>query len=435
MYPVSQTFIDEANAQTRDVYTRIVLEASSENLTDRTVTLDSDKIIDFTIDYPFDDNERPIFGQALSASASFRIMNPNLEAYFATGSVVVKPYIGFPSARDEGGEVTNVEYMPLGAFIAYDTTSTDNFTTLTVSAYDGIAFTDVPFDWHPESSSPYSMTLEDLTDLICERFNFTLNPNTVFPVTQFGDPVRVQPMRDGDNNDIVNTGREWLGWIALFFGGNAIIDKDGYLTFKKYEVHTDVVIGNDMQHLGGLNRKRERGIDYDSYYLALDDGTHEGTAPTYYLTNVFSQAPVHLFRFAQNYMDTMLYPEMTTIFDFHPGYQAGKYASGELSYRGLPYIDVGDIVTVAVGDTTKRFIFSHHTLNVSGGLSGSSKCYAVTKLDEELGYSYGSYGGGSGGGGGTVYVGGNGINVNGGRIKIKDFIIIDSGTSTTVIEE
>ena len=105
MYPVSQTFIDEATSQTRDVYAKVVLEAQADGNPNRTVTLDGDDVIEFSVDYPFDDNNRPVFGAALSASANVKIKNPNLAAYFGRGIVVVKPYVGFPIEFDENGNL------------------------------------------------------------------------------------------------------------------------------------------------------------------------------------------------------------------------------------------------------------------------------------------------------------------------------------------
>lgn len=431
MYPVSQTFITEATSQTRDVYAKIVLEAKADGNPDTTVTLDGEDIIEFSVDYPFDDNNRPVFGSALSASANITIKNPNLAVYFGRGTVTAKPYVGFPDAIDADGNVTSVEYMPLGVFKTYEVRSTDNFNTIEITAYDAISQMDAPYSW--AATDPIGKPIAELASEIAQQYDLTLDPNVVFPTDYYGGVIRVKPLTDGDGNDVVNTARDWLGWIAGFLCSNAIIDKNGLLTFKKYENHVDTTITEHDQWLGGYQREREDYIYYQGARLTLDDGTALGITPNFYRTAIFGNAPKSVWSGSyQTYFNITLRQELTALFSngkntYYP------FMPGTLNYRGMPYIECGDIVLITVGGVTKRIMVSHQSLKVSGGLSGEIQCYGVTSLDETLNsYSSPSY---SGGGGGVSYTGGNGISVNGGVIKIKDFLIIDSGTSTTVIEE
>ena len=392
MYSVSQTYMDAAAAQTRDVYAKIVIEAVDEDgLNPQTITLTGDDIIDFSVDYPFDDGNRAVFGMALSATASVHIKNPNLASYFGTGTVTLKPYIGFPDVIDADGNVISVEYMPVGVFKTYDVSSTDNYVTINITAYDAIFATDAPFPWTP--ATPMLWTdISVLTNMICTAFGITLNPTTVFPVDSYGNEIEVRPFMDEDGGYITKTAREWLGWIASFFGGNAVIDKDGYLTFKCYERHTNVVIGTDLQHLGGVKRFREEGVSYAGLYLELDDGSHMGTPPEVFRTKVFGSVPKRFYDIPlyTSYFNSLNADLTLNVFHYGIPYPIKGDIAAEIQYRGLPYIDPGDIVLVRANGVNMGCVVAHHTLKVSGGLSGTIKCYGVTSLDGEITASYGN---------------------------------------------
>lgn len=441
MYQVSQAFIDQASAQTRDVFAKIDITATAPNEEDVSVTINDTDIIDYTVDYPFDSDSKPVLGEALSATANFRIKNPNLQAYFFKGEVWFKPYVGFPTAVDEDGEPTDIEWMPLGVFKVIDTSSTDNYLTLDVQAFDAIAFTDQLFEWHDSGGVITAGTkIADVVDMICTYFDLTLNPNTVYPRDTYGRNLTVVPLRDEDGNDLVNTGREWLGWIAGLMGTNAIIDKDGYLTFKGYEDHTDFTIPISMSHLGGMRRERERGINYREMLLTLDDGRSIGYEPTAYTTSVFATAPEEVWKQYEGAYFTALNNKLVETFQWQTGAQYDTYVPGDYQYRCYPQIDVGDIVSVEYYDSigtlkTSWFIFSNHSIKVSGGLSATSKCYGITSLNDLLTDASSSAFNNAVSGGVVptiTYKGGNGIQVQGSVISLKD-LLFDCGTSTTNI--
>lgn len=393
MYPVSQTFKDWVSAQTRDVYAKIVIEAVDEDgLHPQTITLLGGDIIDFSVDYPFDDGSRAVFGMALSATASFHIKNPNLASYFSTGTVTLKPYVGFPDAMDQYGNVTSVEYMPMGVFKTYEVSSTDNYNTINITAYDAIFATDVPFPWQP--STPILWTdISVVTNMICSAFGLQLDPGVVFPVDSYGNEIEVRPFMDENGGYVTKTAREWLGWIASFFGGNALIDRNGYLTFKGYERHTDVVVGTEMQLLGGVKRYREEGISYAGLYLTLDDGSHLGTPPEVYRTKVFGNVPKRFYEIPLyvTYFNDLNKDITQNVFHYVPiQYPIKTHVPAEIQYRGIPYLDPGDLILVDMDGVNMGFIIAHHTIKVGGGMSGMIRCYGVTSQEDEATASYGN---------------------------------------------
>ena len=373
MYSVSQDFIDAASAIDRDVLAKIDIEATASGMPTITKTITGADIIEFSTDTPFAIDGVPVLGQALSASAKLKIKNPSIgEAYFVTGIVNVKPYVGFALTYDADGNVLTSEYVPLGTFRVSEYSSIDGFATIDYVAYDAIAYLDVPCDWSSVASI-YGTTLSTIVNYICTTYGLTLNPSTVYP-TIGGNAITLPTYLSG------HTVREWLGWIAGLMGANAIIDKDGYLTFKEYEdYHSSCVIPQNMVHMDGTYKKTQDYSAYSEVRLSLDDGS---VYPSYVnpgVNRIELNSAKEIWNHTSNF-DYTTYFTNTLAPSIESVITANFYYVGDVKYRCYPQIDPGDIVAVTIRDGVNsfvqfRFMVSHVSIKVSGGLVATMSCF------------------------------------------------------------
>ena len=378
MYSVSPTFKTESKAQVRDIQAKIDIVGVDGNGSS-SATLTGSDIIDFSIEQPFSVNGLPVLGMTFSAVARVHIKNPNMAQYFNAGTVKLTPYIGMPLTRDADGNVLTVEYMPCGTFTSVSCSSTDNWQTITIEAYDALAFLTNGFT--PTLS--FYTPIEDIVTEICTTYNLTLDPNIVFPNIALGVPVLYKLLTSGYEPTV----RDWLDWIAGLMGKNCIMNRDGQLSFKGFDrcvyhvnpnFWTGEIIPRSMIYMDGTHAEADPSAIssrkvYCGVSLTFDDETSWGTSPS--LQNQFSvymSAPAVIWDGKSSEFANVESDVLAAI-----GTLPYYYLPCTIKYRCLPYLEVGDIVNASLDYEPCVFI-SDLTINVSGGLVSTIKCECMT---------------------------------------------------------
>ena len=378
MYSVSQTFKTESKAQVRDIQAKIDIVGVDGNGSS-SATLTGSDIIDFSIEQPFSVNGLPVLGMTFSAVARVHIKNPNMTKYFNNGTVYVTPYIGMPLTRDADGNVLTVEYMPCGNFTSVSCTSVDNWQTITIEAYDALAF----LTNHFNPTLTFFTPISDIVTEICTTYSLTIDPNITFPNITLNPGVLLKLLKGGYEP----TARDWLGWIAGLMGKNCIMNRDGQLSFKGFDrcvYHVDPnfwtgeIIPHSMIYMDGTHAESDPSDTssqkvYCGVILSLDDDTSWGTVPsTPKQFSVYMSAPEAIWNGKQSAFSDVETAVMNAI-----GTLPYYYLPCTLKYRCLPYLEVGDIVNADI-DYDPCLFFSDLIINVGGGLASTIKCECMT---------------------------------------------------------
>ena len=403
MVSVSNAFKNAFTATTREIHARIGLIGMYNGNT-VSKTLYEDDIFDLEVDYPFDADELPVYGHCLSASLKCRIKNPNMSTYFSKGTVYITADVSY---LDMG---TSPETCALGQFIVTRYSSSDNFKTYDIEAVDYIgAFMNEVYDWRASFFPILTDTVSALSVVqdICSHCNIALAPGFTLPTDYQGNALTIRA-RQGSYYpysvmDWKKSSREWLSMIAGAVGANAYIRRDGYLDFKYYDDERTTVIPLSMQYMGGLHVEREDPYYYKGFYNINEEATGWTTyAPSQENGVIYTNiAPGYV-----TYGDqTMRYYSDQFKASYFTSPNTTDFVPGELEYRGMPWLECGDIVSVKYIDfsgteQTGAFIISHHALSITGGMHGTMRCYS--KSDADIDYTSGSSQSGGGGGGGGI---------------------------------
>lgn len=258
------------------------------------------------------------------------------------------------------------ETVNIGTF--YCAESTDNDGEIELTAYDKIADMDVTY------VKPRTMTL----------------PTTV------GAIVSDIASKHGITTDVVSdrqiysieqcTEREMLGYMAGLTGQNAVIDRNGVLTFRGYGFSANVATmesgidqyPNKIYTYGivyDVDREHqlENGVQVDGSFKikSVTSGTEESS---------YTAGSGKGLTFSNPYITKN---EIKAIYGYLKDF---TYYTGSVSWFGNPAIECGDMITVVDKDEEERlFLVSSNTWNMSGGLSMDT--VSADNGDSEINFS------------------------------------------------
>ena len=397
MVTVPNSFKDAYNAQTRDVYFGMfllgVVGGSSVQY-----SLDGNDLIDATVDYPFSVNDMPVIGQVFSSTFRVKIKSDNIPYTFWTNAtdISLAPYL---EARPDPDDSTTWSLCQLGVFYVTSRKSTDNFATYELEATDGANRLDVPlpstWDNNAMSRSYFGIRFyyaDTVVSNILSAVGLSLDPNYVFPTDSQGNRMEMLSLDPIENRTVPEsiTARQALGYIGGLFGANCMMNRFGQFTFKTWTAATgfrdQIPLSN--QWMGGLSRDRE-----DTQYQFIGFyHTGDGIVNPTGITPDDDNGAVYLHSDALLHDVTGLWTEATDTFVYYSNQFAtdfsGQYfVGGEMQYRGKPWLECGDVVTVQYefnGITQiAEYCIMNHTLNISGGLRGTMRCYTPTVAEVE----------------------------------------------------
>lgn len=392
MVTVPNSFKDAYNAQTRDVYFGMfllgVVGGSSVQY-----SLDGNDLIDATVDYPFTVNDMPTIGQVFSSTFRVKIKSDNIPYTFWTNATDISlvPYL---EARPDPDDSTTWSLCQLGVFYVTSRKSTDNFATYELEATDGANRLDVPLPptWDDNAYTgdfnPWLYYADTVVGNILSAVGLGLDPTYVFPTDSQGNRMKILSLEGNWLPDNL-TARQALGYIGGLFGANGIMNRFGQFTFKTWTAASgfrdQIPLSN--QWMGGLNRDREETQYQFIGFYHTGDGIVNPTGITpdddngaVYLHSDGLITDINTWTEAT---DTFVYYSNQFATDFSGQYFVG----GEMKYRGKPWLECGDVVTVQYefnGITQiAEYCIMNHTLNISGGLRGTMRCYTPTVAEVE----------------------------------------------------
>ena len=400
MYTVSNRFKEAYIAQTRNPQIMVTISGTVSGNTDSYI-LNSDDLVDLTVDYPFTVDDLPVCGQVFSASLKVKVRNTQIPASFWTDAsdITVSASVILRSTTPP-----LLETCPLGIFEVRSRKSNDNFQTYTIEAQDFATKLDVPLPsgWDtgakvPGSWLPSLYYADTVINNILTACGLTLDPNFTIPTDDNGNRLEVHGWVL-ENLDPNTTARTVIGMICGIWGGNGMMNRDGEFTFKTYKsipANYRDHITLSMQHLGGLIRDREDPqYRFRGFYLqggAIPNPT--GFTPTDFDGAIYLIGD-NLVQNTASYtsaVDTFTYYSNAFKTAFYDGNQ--YMVGGNLEYRGMPWLECGDVVPVVYeynGTTyTDVFAIMEHSLTITGGMSGKMRCITplVKEVDDKLGTS------------------------------------------------
>lgn len=167
--------------------------------------------------------------------------------------------------------------------------------------------------------------------------------------------------------------RDMLGYMAGILGCNAVIDRTGALTIKKFEV-TSNIIPYKLQYMNGLEKTHETvlPIEYLTTGSSTDEGGNGGT--------ITVGSGSYGFNFENPYITSEQAAQ--NILNLYKGLEL---LPCNVNYRGNPSVDCGDIISVQDKDLNyHNVLVLNNTLSVTGGLSAKIDSGLKTDIKQDF---------------------------------------------------
>lgn len=411
MVSVSNDYKDAIRARVRDIGFGMVVIGDVNGVSTQ-YALDGSDIIDANADYPFSTNDLPVIGQVYSSTFNVTIKSGTIPYTFWRDAqdIELVPSIDVLIDPDDP---TSLEQCQLGVFELVSRTSTDNFETYTIEAVDRARKLDVAVDastdgWNANSRVPglhfpYQYYADLVVNELLTACGVTLDPNFTFPKDyQYNRLIILHPSAMGVEVNL--TARQYLGMIGGIFGANGMMTRDGYFTYKMMYSHSSWSVDSRdniplaMQYMGGLIRDREDPqYEYGGFYsLNPDVANPTSLVPTDLLGALYLPTDKFINDYVPMVGQTYTTGSLTFVHysDIFANTCSGRpFVGGELQYRGMPWLECGDIVQVYYDyygtKYSSYYMISNHTLTITGGLRGSMRCYTplINEVDSTVGGS------------------------------------------------
>lgn len=215
MYNVSNRFINASLSRTREISAKAIFNG--------TIDVDSSNIVDLTYEELCVAGDNPAMGEACSNKIVLNMYAPENPPAYKSG--YVEPYVGLTIEED-------IEWCPLGKFYVSEYTSTDDYTTVQIIAYDKMAMLNDTYTY--TAPTTVSAVMSD----IANQYDITVE-DTDYPAGNLIDKV------------VKCTVRQMLGYVAGLMGKNVRFNKDGNLEFFWYT--SEAVVFGDVNNDGEIN--------------------------------------------------------------------------------------------------------------------------------------------------------------------------------------
>ena len=389
MVSVSNDYKTAMMAVTRDIGFGMVIQGTVGGVSTQYI-LDGNDIINAEADYPFSVNDMPTIGQVFSSTFKVTMKSDKIPSTFwqnATGIEITSVI----NVQIDPDDPTSIEYCQLGVFSVVSRTSTDNFATYVLEARDWATKLDVPLPttWDTGagtgSFNPWTYYADTVVGNILSACGLSLESGFTFPTDSQGNRLCILSLNGNWMPENI-TARQALGWIGGLWGANGMMNRYGQFTFKRWTATFPLTqIPLSMQHLGGLARDRENPqYEFGGFY-------HSGEN----ITNPTSLVPTDSLGAVYLYSDPVIkdwggitpWTEITDTFvhysnQFATDWSGRYFVGGELQYRGMPWLECGDVVTVVYPyngvNYLSEYCIMNHTLYITGGLRGTMRCYTPT---------------------------------------------------------
>ncbi|MDN7144450.1 hypothetical protein QS460_00770 [Liquorilactobacillus mali] len=262
------------------------------------------------------------------------------------------------------------EYCPLGVFIISDDISMDrNNDITTIKCYDQFCAMEGTYT----SSLTYPAKVVDVIAEIANNAGVELNTDDIARLPTQGD---VASAISGQ------TYRVAIGWIAQFYGGFALFDRDGKLTIRTV-ASPDYILDPSQYEQSGLTKNEATyvigGLSV-SVTTTTTDSTGESSENTSTLTaGSTSGSQIEL---TNNLMT------QSRLDDIWTGIKDITFYPFELTWFGNPAIEAGDWLTLEDTKGNKFNVPNNaYTMTFDGGLTATSKADQTSTASSSYSYS------------------------------------------------
>lgn len=366
MYIMSEAYTSAAEANARQIFVKAIFNGDTE--------LTGDNIIDIAVTEATNASGGLSMGATISSKMTMKLKMPETPLLLTGG--FVEPYVGYYGAAD---------YCPLGKFFITDVVSSDDFKTVTITAYDAFSKLEKPYT--PTISMP--ATAEAILDDIASQFGFTFDKSaiteglptvvngvltfTVNPTVNSSGVLifEVSPTVNNDGILLFGTGagssdqlfdlydyscRQYIGYFAGLRGKNARFNRNGELTFTWY-ADNGYRIDRDLQYINGFKRL----TDADFIVKSISSGSSDNTLTAGNGVGITFENP---------------FMTQETLNGIFASVGKASYTPAQVKWRGNPAIEAGDIVLVEDQNGVFKTVYiMEQTLKISGGMYSEIKCY------------------------------------------------------------
>ena len=347
MYLVSEDFLNQIKAYNREFSIKLTFNSSTE-LTGTTIQ-------NIVVDEIVNSTDVLTLGCACSNKIVVNFIdaptNIDYENSFFVAEVGLKL----------GESPTLYEYVPLGKFYVADAQTSNDFKTLTLTAYDG--FSKMSGNYIPlitEETTTLQAVYDDLKSQLLNNVGVTLKSF-------------VCPDYDMKIPNIENvTYQQAIGYVAGCLGGFARFDRLGELEIVPY-TNNGITIDRDVQYMNGFKRLTKKPLQITSVSTGTKDNVivrgdgANGTAISFenpYITDTMADS-------------------------IYADYNNLLYTPCQVKWRGNPAIQAGDIVSVLDKDDMQHnVLIMSQTIRLGGGLNTTIDCKGKSTTTSKFSNSY-----------------------------------------------
>lgn len=249
--------------------------------------------------------------------------------------------------------------------------------------YDGMTFTDAfDIDDNGVSSQWMEGTIASpsYSGTLYMGFHFNSSSFDELPDLQFETEFSYPQINYVNNSAIPNpnsvdfSARTMLGYMAGLLGCNAVINRSGELTLKRFSVNTLTNISAEEQYMNGYEQTLETPLTID-YLTTGTEPNSEGEGGV-----ITVGQGSYGFNFENPYITNSV--KALNILNMYKGLQIMPC---KIKYRGNPCFDCGDIIKAEDRNGTyQNVLILSQSLSVSGGFSSTIDCTLKTDVKSDF---------------------------------------------------
>lgn len=296
-------------------------------------------------------------------------------------SVGVKELIALPQGSSSiiikfaGEQLYELQYTDFNV-VYYKDTEGENVHSY--ETFDSMTFSDVFDDnsqWLEGTITPPSYN-----GTLYMGFSFNSSPFNELPQLKFETEFTYPQINYVNNSAIPNpnsvdfSARTMLGYMAGLLGCNAVINRSGALTLKRFSVNTLTSISAEEQYMNGYEQTLETPLTID-YLTTGTEPNSEGEGGV-----ITVGQGSYGFNFENPYITNSA--KALNILNMYKGLQIMPC---KIKYRGNPCFDCGDIIKAEDRNGAyQNVLILSQSLSVSGGFSSTIDCTLKTDVKSDF---------------------------------------------------
>lgn len=342
MYSVTGTYANKIIANDRVFAVRLTFSPSTV-LTGATIqNIALDEIVNST--------DVLTMGCACSHKITVNLINPPTDIDYSNTDFTVEAGILV------GSTPIAYEWIPLGKFYGADAETSNDFKTLTLTAYDGFFKMGDKYNANVPESTTLQAVYDDLKTQLYEKCGITLKSRVLPNYAINGFPYL----------DITYT--QAIGYVAGCLGEFARFDRNGELELAWYS-DNGLTIDRSQQYMGGFKRLTDKPLTVTS----LSTGTQEKP-----IVRGSGANGINI-----NFENPYITDQMAD--DIYNKINNFTYTPCQIKWRGNPAIQAGDMLQAFDKDSNPHTVLiMSQSLKVGGGCSASIECSGKSETTSEF---------------------------------------------------